>query len=164
MARLQRPLTVVGILCLFFLCPPLSATPQGVRYIAGHYVAGSPQPELRSPGEAAALARDIVAANPGAFVIRGQGESMQPLYPSGTLLVVRPVPYEQLQRGMTVMFRQDGANRSIAHVLVAKTANGWRTAGLKNRRDDYVCVNASNIAGVVIAAYTEVEGRNLAMR
>jgi hypothetical protein len=163
-ARLQRTLTVVGIFSLIICCAPLSGAPQRERYIAGHYVEGSPHPELRSPGEAAALARNIAAANPGAFVIRGQGESMQPLYPSGTLLVVLPLPYEQLRRGMTVMFRQDGTNRAIAHVLVAKTSNGWRTAGLKNRRDDYVSVNPGNIAGAVIAAFTEIEGRRVTMR
>lgn len=88
---------------------------------------------------------------------------MQPLYPSGTLLVVQPQPFDTLRRGMTVMFRQ-GANRTITHVLVARTADGWRTSGLNNRRDDYVCVNAGNIAGVVIAAYTEIEGRQIALR
>lgn len=87
---------------------------------------------------------------------------MQPLYPSGTLLVIQPRPFETLERGMTVMFRDD-ANRSIAHVLVARTADGWRTAGLNNRRDDYICVKADNIAGVVIAAYTEIKDRSLAM-
>jgi hypothetical protein len=146
------------------LCGPLaSASSLKVHYIAGHYVAASPRPEVLPGGEAWQMARQLATANPGAFVVRGLGRSMQPLYPSGTLLVVQPVPFAALQRGMTVMFRH-GANHTITHVLVAKTADGWRTAGLNNRRDDYFCVNSGNIAGVVIAAFTEVEHRLIALR
>jgi len=88
---------------------------------------------------------------------------MHPLYPSGTFLVVQPQPYPNLQRGMTVMFRSE-ANHTIAHVLVARTRDGWRTSGLNNRRQDYLPVNAGNIAGVVIAAFVEVGGRPIALR
>lgn len=133
------------------------------KYVAGRYVAASPRPQARPLGEAARLARQTAAAHPGAFVVRGRGESMHPLYPNGTLLVVQPQPYASLQRGMTVMFRC-AANRTVTHVLVARTADGWRTAGLNNRRDDFVCVNAANIAGVVIAAFSESDPRSIARR
>jgi len=87
---------------------------------------------------------------------------MQPLYQSGTLLIVQPTSFEKLTRGMSVVFRS--RNRSIAHVLVAKTKDGWRTTGLNNRRHDYVCVNSDNILGVVVAAFTPVSGTAVAMR
>jgi len=153
---------------LFIGCGIFSPSAQAAKartadYIAGHYVAGSPMPELRTPSEAATLARECVRCTPGAFLLRGQGRSMQPLYASGTLLVVQPQPYETLERGMTVVFTND-ENRSVTHVLVAKTGNGWRTTGLNNRRADYIPVNASNIKGVVIAAFTPVSGSSVAVR
>jgi len=87
---------------------------------------------------------------------------MQPLYQSGTLLVVEPTPFEKLSRGMSVVFCS--RNRLIAHVLVAKTKDGWRTTGLNNPRHDYVTVNSENIRGVVVAAFTPVKGTAIAMR
>ena len=87
---------------------------------------------------------------------------MLPLYSSGNLLVVKPVAFEKLTRGMSVVFRKD--NRNIAHVLLAKTKDGWRTTGLNNRRNDYISVNADNIRGVVVAAYTPISGTTVVMR
>lgn len=153
---------------LFALLVLLSATVTGIAksratYIAGHYVAGSPTAEFRPLAEARHLAKTVVASAPGAFVMRGQGQSMQPLYPDGTLLVVQPIAYENLTRGMTVVF-QSPDQRSITHVLVAKTANGWRTSGLNNRQPDFLPINSHRIRGVVIAAYAVVESTGLALR
>lgn len=163
MLRLVHPRTAVLVLVSVFLAALSSRGAPAGQYVAGHYVAASPRPELRAAGEAARLARQVAAAHPGAFVVRGRGESMHPLYPSGTLLVVQPRPYETLQRGMTVMFRSR-ANHTVAHVLVAHTADGWRTSGLNNRRHDYLQVNADNIAGVVVAAFIEGNTRQVALR
>ncbi len=163
MPRLVHPRTAVLVLISSFLAVPSSPAAPAEQYVAGHYVAASPRPEVRPASEAARLARETAAAHPGAFVVRGRGESMHPLYPSGTLLVVQPRPYDSLQRGMTVMFRS-AANHSITHVLVARTSDGWRTAGLNNRRADYLCVNAANIAGVVVAAFKESDQRSIALR
>lgn len=163
MPRFVQPRTTIFLLFSTLLVPLSGRTVTTEPYVAGHYVAGSPRPQPSPAGDAARLARQTAAAHPGAFVVRGRGQSMHPLYPSGTLLVVQPRPYESLQRGMTVLFR-NAANRSVTHVLVARTPDGWRTAGLNNRRDDYVCVNAANIAGVVIAAFNEAENRSIALR
>lgn len=142
------------------LLPALSL--RADTYIAGQYVVGSPQAELRTPEEAGERALRTARSLPGAFVVRGTGDSMLPLYPSGTYLVVQPQPYEELERGMTVVFRN--GERSITHLLVAKTGDGWRTAGLNNRRHDYMAVNAGNIRGVVVAAFTPVAGKVVVLR
>lgn len=141
------------------LTPGLSAKESA--YIAGHYVVGSPRPELRSTDDARVEAHQLAKALPGAFVVRGFGKSMQPLYASGTFLVVQPQAYERLSRGMTVVFRNE--THSITHVLVAKAGDGWRTTGLNNRRPDYLPVNSGNILGVVVAAFTPVDGQRLAI-
>jgi phage repressor protein C with HTH and peptisase S24 domain len=131
-------------------------------YIAGHYVISAPVSQSPTPDEAGRLAHQCARRLPGAFVVRGFGDSMMPLYPSGTFLVVRPQAYTTLQRGLTVVFLN--RRRSIGHLLVAKTSDGWRTTGLNNRRPDYMCVNDRNIIGVVVAAFTPMAGRAVAMR
>ena len=149
------------LICLGAVLLP-TTTIRADAYIAGQYVVGSPQAELRTPEEARDLALRTARDLPGAFVVRGTGDSMLPLYPSGTFLVVQPQPYDELARGMTVVFRK--GNRSITHLLVAKTGDGWRTAGLNNRRHDYMAVNSGNIRGVVVAAFTPVSGKVVVMR
>jgi hypothetical protein len=131
-------------------------------YIAGQYVISAPPAQLRTTAEAEQLANRCALSLPGAFVVRGFGNSMLPLYPSGTFLVVQPQAYNTLHRGLTVVFRHH--ERSISHVLVAKTSDGWRTTGLNNRRPDYMCVNDRNIIGVVVAAFTFAGNRSVAMR
>lgn len=160
MVTQQRRITalLITILSASVVTPALAAK----TYIAGNYVVGSPSAELRTLDEARQLANGLAAKSPGSFVVRGTGNSMLPLYSSGTLLVVKPVAFEQLARGMSVVFRKD--NRNIAHVLVAKTRDGWRTTGLNNRRQDFITVNAGNIRGVVVAAFTPVTGTVVAMR
>ncbi len=138
-----------------------AATTKSETYIAGNYVEGSPRAELRTASQARLLANQKAAEIQGGFVVRGTGRSMLPLYRSGTLLVVKPVAFDQLARGMSVVFFKD--NKSIAHVLVAKTKDGWRTTGLNNRRHDYMSVNADSIRGVVIAAFTPIKGQVVAM-
>jgi phage repressor protein C with HTH and peptisase S24 domain len=147
--------------CSCFASPLLAGPKIQATYIAGTYVI-SPAAQFATPSTARLKAYEIATAIPGAYVIEGRGRSMLPLYQSGTLLVVRPTPFEKLSRGMSVVFRSH--NRSITHVLVAKTKDGWRTTGLNNRRHDYISVNSDNIRGVVVAAFTPVTGTNVVMR
>lgn len=89
-------------------------------YIAGNYVAGSPPPVLCTPDEARQQSRTLAAMTPGAFVLRGRGNSMLPLYRSGTLLVVQPVAFENLSRGMSVVF----STRRPRHHTCARGQDG----------------------------------------
>lgn len=126
------------------------ATPVGL------FAGNSPQPIAVARREAWRYAEQMAAQHDGAFVVRGDGASMEPLYPSGTVLVIERVSYDQLKRGATVIYRnQDG--RPIAHVLVAPSRHGWRTAGLGNRHLDEELVSPENLLGVVMSAYTPVD-------
>ncbi len=144
------------------LAPNRAEAAEEENYIAGNYVAGSPRPEYCSNNDAYRQARALAATMPGAFVMRGRGNSMLPLYRSGTLLVVQPVNYTELARGMSVVFEDE--QRVITHILVAKAGDGWRTTGLNNRRHDFVPVNAGNLRGVVVAAFTPLDGAIVSMR
>ena len=156
------PVWIFALACLSSTLPVYSAPAADEDYVCGQYVAATPRARLETAAEAALEAHQLARALPGAVVLRGVGDSMLPLYRSGTLLVVQHQPYDRLARGMTVVFH--ASDRSIAHVLVARTADGWRTTGLHNRRPDYLQVNDANIVGVVVAAFTPIEGVSVAMR
>jgi hypothetical protein len=120
------------------------------------FCGNSPQPIAVARQEAWRYAEQMAAQHEGAFVVRGDGASMAPLYPSGTVLVIEKVSFDQLKRGATVIYRnKDG--RPIAHLLVAPSRHGWRTAGLGNKHFDEESVSPENLLGVVTSAYTPID-------
>ncbi len=121
-------------------------------WIRGVFTGKSPRavrlPETDAWQHASAMAERA----PNAFVLVGSGLSMQPLYAPGTILVLQRFPYELLEPGQTVLYRNQ-ARKVVAHVLVAKARDGWRVAGLNNHRHDMEPVRVENLVGVVIAAF-----------
>ena len=136
------------------------SSPKPVKWMRGIYIAESPVPTTVS-AETILTSAQIVAQSVNGLVLRGSGESMQPLYAPGTVLVVAPVPYESLKRGQTVLYRRASAE-PVAHVLIAKTGRGWRAAGLNNRLHDPIGVTAQNLFGVVVAAFAASSGNDVA--
>lgn len=136
----------------------------GDSWIRGVFTGLSPRPSHLAETEAWNRAGQIVHLTPDTFVLVGDGRSMQPLYPPGTLLVLRQVAYHELQRGQTAVYRNRD-RRPVAHVLIAKCRDGWRAKGLNNPRHDAEPVVAENLIGVVIAAFTPTGGgRDVASR
>jgi len=155
--------------CLFFIAllagstlTAKSTSPHPIKWVRGIYIAESPTPTPISPGLLFAAAKIAAAAVDGQ-VLRGSGQSMQPLYSPGTVLVVAAAPFDSLQRGQTVLYRRPGC-APIAHVLIAKTGQGWRVAGLNNQRHDSTGVTADNLFGVVVAAFNPTDGNEVASR
>ena len=138
-------------------------TDNGRKWIRGLYVAESPAPEFLPRSVAFSAARQRASAEAGAFVLTGTGRSMEPLYASGTIMVVARKKFEELRRGQTILYR-NRANVTVAHVLVAKCADGWRVAGLNNRVHDNDGVRPENLLGVVVAAITPVVEQSVALR
>lgn len=132
-------------------------------WIRGVYTKGSPAPQVLPPSLTLSEAHAFAARTVGATVITGRGNSMAPLYPDGTVLVVARRSYAELSRGMTVVYR-NRANRSVAHVLVARAKDGWRVTGLNNRNHDGEGVDAANLVGVVIAAFQPGADLRMAQR
>jgi hypothetical protein len=132
-------------------------------WIRGIYTGKSPRPVTLSTAHAWRVAAEKASYLSHAFVLEGDGDSMQPLYPPGTILVLQPVRFDQLERGQTVLYR-DRDNHLVAHVLVAKARDGWRICGLNNRIHDMEPVHAGNFVGVVVAAYSPLaEGSALGL-
>ena len=121
-------------------------------WIRGVFTGKSPRAVQLDETAAWRRASTVAEHTPDSFVLVGSGKSMQPLYAPGTILVLQQFPFELLERGQTVLYRNH-ARKVVAHVLVAKARDGWRAAGLNNGRHDMEPVSAANLVGVVIAAF-----------
>ncbi len=121
-------------------------------WVRGIFTGKSPRPVQLVETEAWQRASELAGVTPGAFVLVGGGESMRPLYEPGTILVMQQCSYEKLACGQTALYRNH-AGKVVAHVLITKARDGWRTAGLNNRIHDMEPVLAQNLVGVVIAAF-----------
>lgn len=152
-----------NLLVFVALVSALPAAQGGPEWIRGVYTKGSPAPKPIPSSLTLSEAQALAARTGGCSVITGRGNSMAPLYPDGTVLVVAQRPYDALQRGMTVVYR-NRSNRSVAHVLVARANDGWRVTGLNNRSHDGEGVDAGNLVGVVIAAFQPVPGILISQR
>src|SRR5262249_44694435 len=107
--------------------------------------------EARANEQASMLAENT----PASFVLVGSGLSMHPLYAPGTILVLQKRPFGELKRGETALYRSK-QQKVVAHLLVAKTRDGWRVQGLNNAIHDMEPVSPENFVGVVIAAFQPI--------
>jgi len=97
-------------------------------------------------------AKMVARREPGSMPVVGSGTSMQPVYGDNTMLVIKPIAYDQLRAGMTVAYlNQRGAR--VVHRLVEKTPEGWRVKGLNNEQVDAELVTRRNLLGVVYASF-----------
>lgn len=147
----------LGSVCLLTLAIAhfLRAAEIDDPWIRGVYTGKSPRPVALAESSAWQRANEIAGRTPGAFVLVGTGESMQPLYRPGTILVLRKASYAELARGQTAIYRNE-ARRTVAHVLVAKVRDGWRITGLNTPWHDMEPVHSDNLIGVVIAAFQPI--------
>lgn len=137
---------------LLFLGAGMQAKETDDPWIRGVFTGRSPRAVALVETEAWQHANTVAERTPDSFVLVGSGRSMHPLYAPGTILVLQQFPYELLERGQTVLYRNQ-AHKIVAHVLVAKARDGWRVAGLNNPQHDPEPVSPDNLVGVVIAAY-----------
>ena len=105
--------------------------------------------ELVAADAAAAAAK--AAGLPGVQTFWGVGASMEPLFSTHTAIVVTPVAYASLRKGMMVLYRND-AGVGIAHVLVARQHDGWTAQGVNRDEVDDSLVTDINLVGVVTQA------------
>lgn len=152
-----RPVVWSSIALLIFSATAASAADKGA-WIRGVYTGSSPRPLTATEQIAWQRASEIAENIPGGFVLVGSGHSMQPLYEPDTILVLRHLPFSELRRGQTALYRSR-EGKVIAHVLVSKARDGWRARGLNNRVHDMEPVLSENLVGVVVAAFKPVAGK-----
>lgn len=146
----RRTLGAFGALLLAF--SPVCAQETDSVWIRGVFTGKSPRAIALEASQAWQRASAFAEHAPDSFVLVGSGQSMQPLYVPGTILVLQRFPFELLERGQTVLYRNH-ASHIVAHVLVTKARDGWRVAGLNNSTHDMEPVSPENLVGVVIAAF-----------
>jgi signal peptidase I len=152
--RWQRAGFVVALVVVGLWCGGCSTVPKLSQN--EFFVRTAPVPTLVAPGQELVVAERAAAEDERCFALVGAGRSMEPLYASGTAIVVREQNFRTLRAGMAVVYR-NRANRYVAHLLVEELAAGWIASGLNNPAPDPELVTAHNFVGVVQAAYAAAD-------
>ena len=147
--RWGKVVIAVGVSAIWTGCASEPAMHRVVEPVSAEL---SPPADPVAPHDAWRLAEAYAIQYPGCDVMVGSGDSMLPLYPDRTVLVVQPVATSELRRGMTVVFIGD-QGQPVAHVLIARTPRGWRAIGLGNSDPDLTRVGYGNLIGLVVKAY-----------
>lgn len=102
--------------------------------------------------EALGAALDLQDVGEGRQAGMGRGDSMRPLYDENTVLVIVPIAFEDLERGMLVAYR-NSQGRRVVHSLVWRDSYGWIAQGFGNTGQDRERVTTYNLEGVVYGAF-----------
>jgi hypothetical protein len=161
--EIARRILIIITLTLGFsslATPALAQHSSSVTYIRGVYVGESP-PASPVPAAIAKSVAQSRARQLGGVAVPASGQSMLPLYRSGTIMVIAPVEFDELKRGQTVIY-QNRRGDTVAHILVTKLKRAWRVTGLNNRLHDGEGVNEKNLRGIVVEAFQPVRGMSVA--
>lgn len=115
----------------------------------------TPAPVIVEKGVEMQLAEQE-AAKVGGQALWGIGSSMEPLYAPGTAVVVKEMAYNDIKKGMTVVYRKSNG-RYVAHSVIGEDARGYIVQGVNNDEPDAISVNEKNMVGVITAAYSANE-------
>lgn len=151
LSSLVRGLTVV---VAALVATTASAGIKSERLLAA-IIKHTPASTIVERGQQVKAAEKAAAAIPGAEAMWGVGESMEPLYASHTAIVVAPIEYRQLKKGMTVVYTNRSGNM-VAHSLTGDVPKGWIAQGVGNDEEDEELVTANNLIGVIVGAYSEM--------
>ena len=120
------------------------------------FVRNAPAPTLVPRGQEFASAEASARQLENAFALIGSGRSMEPMYMSGTAVVVHEQSYRTLRPGMLVIYRSSGG-KYVAHMLLKELRGGWLAIGVNNRMPDHELVTRRNFVGVVQAAFASAD-------
>jgi hypothetical protein len=116
------------------------------------FAMNAPLPKLVPKGTELAAARQAASQAHGCLAVQGAGCSMEPVYLSGTAVVVRVGGFDKLRPGMPVIY-QTRSGSSVAHMVVRRTDEGWVAVGLNNAGEDLELVTSENLVGVITQAF-----------
>jgi len=155
---LRRTINLLGAAAVFTaLTVSAQAGIASKRELAA-ILANTPAPQIVSAGRQMEQAEQAAALIPGAQTFWGTGQSMQPLYAPDTALVVKPVAYDAVKKGMTVVYVKKNGH-VVAHSVIGEDGNGYVVQGVNNSEADAESVNERNMIGVVVAAYATTGGQ-----
>jgi hypothetical protein len=116
----------------------------------------TPESKLVPAGSQFKAAEAAAAEIRGGVAFFGIGKSMEPLFASRTAIVVAPIQFKELKKGMTVVY-MNSRGRMVAHSLKGDLPKGWIAQGVGNDEEDDDLVTKSNLIGVIVGAYAEAE-------
>lgn len=128
-------------------------SPQGNMEL---FVRTAPVPSLVEPGKEFAAAEAHAAKDERSFALIGSGKSMEPMYVSGTAIVVHEQSYQTLRVGMPVVYR-NSRGYYVAHMIVEQLRGGWLAIGVNSSTPDAELVTKENYVGVIQAAYAAAD-------
>jgi hypothetical protein len=128
-------------------------SPQGNMEL---FVRTAPVPSLVKPGKEFAAAEAHAAQDERSFALIGCGKSMEPMYGSGTAIVVHEQSFQSLRPGMPVVYR-NRRGYYVAHMIVEPIRGGWLAIGLNNAKPDDELVTKDNYVGVIQAAFAAAD-------
>lgn len=151
-AAVIRQLRHWGAFCaVFFAASVATAGIKSERQLAA-IITQTPAPQIVEDGSQMRMAEQAAAGIAGAQTFWGIGESMQPLYNPNTAIVVRPIAYKDIKKGMTLVYTKRNGH-VVAHSVVGEDAQGYVVQGVNNDQADRESVNERNLIGVVVSAY-----------
>jgi hypothetical protein len=150
--RLVRT-AIFASLSLFAVTAAQAAGIKSERLLAT-IIKQTPESTIVPAGEQMKRAEAAAAEIQGASAFWGVGRSMEPLYTSKTAIVIAPVKYKELKKGMTVVY-MNSRGRMVAHSLIGDLPKGWIAQGVGNAEEDDDLVTKDNLVGVIIGAYAE---------
>lgn len=116
----------------------------------------TPAPRLVAEGAQLKTAEQAAAALPRAHALWGIGRSMEPLYATNTAVVVQEIDYNDIRKGMTVVYVKSNGRR-VAHSIVGETRGGFLVQGVNNDEQDAELVTADNFIGVITHAFASAD-------
>lgn len=116
----------------------------------------TPAPRLVADGTQLKTAEQFAATLSRAHALWGIGRSMEPLYAANTAVVVQEIDYDDIKKGMTVVYVKSNGRR-VAHSVVGETRGGFLVQGVNNDREDPELVTADNFIGVITQAFASAD-------
>ncbi len=116
----------------------------------------TPAPRLVAQGSELKAAEAHAATLSNAHALWGIGRSMEPLYATNTAVVVQEINYDDIKKGMTVVYVKNNGRR-VAHSVVGETRGGFLVQGVNNDEEDAELVTADNFIGVITQAFASAD-------
>ena len=154
LSRFSR-VAVVFVLALLVSSVRVDAGIKSQRQLAA-ILNQTPAPQLVTEGEQLKQAEKTAAQIKDAFALWGVGQSMEPLYAPNTAVVVAPIKYDNVKKGMTVVYVKRNGRR-VAHSVIGETRDGYLVQGINNDEADAEVVNEGNLVGVVVQAFASTD-------
>lgn len=99
--------------------------------------------------EAFKLGQMVKFNDSGAYMARTSGTSMEPVLTKNTIIIVRPIDFEDLEVGMTVGYTNKDGYRVLHQLIRRAGSEAWIAKGINNAREDKERVTRRNLLGVL---------------